>query len=161
MSFIFIKLIIISSFFLFGCATKNALLESSCQHDDDTFRCVKYIKNYDGDTIAFNIPNVHPLIGKNISIRLSGIDTPEIKSKNLCEKKMAKVAKKHVSEFMKKARSIELYKVKRGKYFRIVADVIVDGKSLKNELVNLKLAYPYRGDTKREINWCNVYTFSR
>jgi endonuclease YncB( thermonuclease family) len=43
-----------------------------------------YVRNYDGDTITFNLPNLHPIIGKNIRIRLNGIDTPEIKG--ICDK---------------------------------------------------------------------------
>ena len=43
-----------------------------------------YVRNYDGDTITFNLPNLHPIIGKKIRVRLNGIDTPEIKGK--CDK---------------------------------------------------------------------------
>ena len=43
-----------------------------------------YLRNYDGDTITFNLPSLHPIIGEKISIRVNGIDTPEIKGK--CEK---------------------------------------------------------------------------
>jgi len=43
-----------------------------------------YVRNYDGDTITFNLPGLHPIIGEKISIRVNGIDTPEIKGK--CEK---------------------------------------------------------------------------
>ena len=44
--------------------------DKKCDHDATTFRCVKYVKNYDADTITFNIPNVHPLIGKSIGVRV-------------------------------------------------------------------------------------------
>lgn len=44
----------------------------------------QYLGNYDGDTVSFNIPNVPDVFGKNISVRVYGIDTPEKKSKNLC-----------------------------------------------------------------------------
>ena len=43
-----------------------------------------YLRNYDGDTITFNLPGLHPIIGEKISIRVNGIDTPEIQGK--CEK---------------------------------------------------------------------------
>ena len=43
-----------------------------------------YVRNYDGDTITFNLPGLHPIISEKISIRVNGIDTPEIKGK--CEK---------------------------------------------------------------------------
>ena len=75
------KLLLIFMFFTpFGLQA-----EESCVHDDSSFRCVKYVKNYDADTITFNVPNVHPLIGKKINIRVLGVDTPEIRTKNKCE----------------------------------------------------------------------------
>ena len=43
-----------------------------------------YVRNYDGDTITFTLPNLHPIIGNKIAIRVSGIDTPEIRGK--CDK---------------------------------------------------------------------------
>ena len=38
-----------------------------------------YVRNYDGDTVTFNLPSLHPIIGEKISIRVNGIDTLEIK----------------------------------------------------------------------------------
>ena len=40
-----------------------------------------YVQNYDGDTVTFNLPGLHPIIGEKISIRVNGIDTPEIRGK--------------------------------------------------------------------------------
>jgi endonuclease YncB( thermonuclease family) len=117
------------------------------------FKNVKYISNYDGDTIRVNIPYVHPLLGNNISIRVNGIDTPEIKGKCLKEKTLAKEAKNVVRDKLVTADSINLVHTKRGKYFRIVADVIVDGCSLSEMLINKGLAVPYDGGTKTH-NWC-------
>jgi len=125
-----------------------------CKHDDTTFRCVKYIKNYDGDTITFQIPNVHPLLGKKISIRVNGVDTPEIRTKNQCEKKWGYIARDKVTAIIESAKRIDLINIKRGKYFRIVADVIIDGKNLKDYLLKNQLAYEYNGGTKSKVNWC-------
>ncbi|MCI5143846.1 MAG: hypothetical protein D3909_19415 [Candidatus Electrothrix sp. ATG1] len=65
----------------------------------------------------------HPLFGDDISVRIAGIDTPEIKGKCSQEKKLAQEAKVVVEKILKKARKIKLKNVRRGKYFRIVADV--------------------------------------
>ncbi len=78
---------ILLTLFLISCSYHSLGLES-CKHDEANFRCVKYIKNYDADTVTFNIPNIHPLIGKKINIRVSGVDTPEIRTKNKCEKEI-------------------------------------------------------------------------
>ena len=136
--------------------TQNLLAKPtwSCRHSNTIFRCVEYISNYDGDTITFNISNIHSLFGKNIRVRVQGIDTPELKGKTSCEKAKARKTQKFVQNALKKAKNIELHNVKRGKYFRIVADVIVDGKSIARELLEQKLAIAYGGEKKRKVNWC-------
>ena len=118
------------------------------------FSNVKYIRNHDGDTITVNINNVHPIIGKEISVRVYGIDTPEIRTKNMCEKKKAVEAKLLVKELLVNADNIEIRDIKRDKYFRIVGKVYADGVSVGEMLLKKKLAYPYYGKTKSNIDWC-------
>jgi micrococcal nuclease len=127
---------------------------TTCLHTKTNLNCVKYLRNYDGDTISFNISNVHPLIGENISVRVRGIDTPEIKTKNSCEKEMGRNAKKLAENLLKNAQRIDLVNVDRDKYFRILADVNIDGKDLKSVLIKNQLAYEYDGGTKKKLNWC-------
>ncbi|WP_415062120.1 thermonuclease family protein [Bdellovibrio sp.] len=127
-----------------------------CHHDDTTFRCVKVLKNYDGDTLTVNIPDVPALIGKNISVRVLGIDTPEIKTKDRCEKEAGRIARNLVASTLKNAQSVELHNIQRDKYFRILADVMVDGRSLKEILLKNNLAYSYDGGTKKHPDWCKV-----
>lgn len=129
---------------------------NSCEHSDTKFNCVKYLKNYDADTITFSIPGVHPLIGQKISVRVHGIDTPEKKGKGACEKEVARIAQALVESLMKNAKVISLSNVGRDKYFRILADVEFDGKNLKEILLKNNLAYPYFGATKEKRNWCSV-----
>lgn len=127
---------------------------TECVHDDENFRCVQFIRNYDGDTISINIPSIHPLLGKNISVRVKGIDTPEMKTKNRCEKEKGQQAKELVSNLLKQAKKIDLIGISREKYFRILADVQYDGVSLAKTLLAAGLAYPYFGQTKPSTNWC-------
>lgn len=129
---------------------------ASCIHDETTFRCVKILKNYDGDTLTVDIPGLHPLLGKNISVRVAGIDTPEVRTKDSCEKQAGRAAKNLVASVLKNAKTIELQGVQRDKYFRILADVMVDGKSLKEVLLKNNLAYSYDGGTKAKVDWCKV-----
>lgn len=126
----------------------------TCTHDERSFRCVTYVRNYDADTITVVVPGAHPLFGQNIPVRVLGIDTPEIKTKDSCEKQKAKEAKELVASMLKKAKRIDLEKIQRDKYFRILADVRVDRVSLGETLLSKGLAYPYDGGTKRSINWC-------
>jgi endonuclease YncB( thermonuclease family) len=127
----------------------------ACDHTSTQFSCVKYLKNYDGDTITFKIPNVHPLIGEDISVRVKGIDTPEIKTKDTCEKEKGRIAKNLSENLMKNAKRIDLKNVERDKYFRILADIEYDGKDLKTILLKNNVAYEYGGGTKLKINWCD------
>jgi len=126
----------------------------SCQHTPQKFSCVKYISNHDGDTITFNIPGVHPIIGKKVSIRVNGVDTPEINSKDACEKSTGRIARRLVASLMKNAKRIDLENISRGKYFRIVADVIVDGRNLTEILLSQRLGYAYFGGKKTKTDWC-------
>tara|TARA_Y100000296_G_scaffold72121_1_gene88250 strand:+ start:448 stop:972 length:525 start_codon:yes stop_codon:yes gene_type:complete len=125
-----------------------------CEHSESSFQCVKYIRNYDADTLTVNVPGLHPLLGEKISIRVNGIDTPELRTKNKCEKEKAKIAKLWVERTLKKAKRIDLKNIQRGKYFRIVADVIVDGRNLTDILLEKGMGYPYDGGTKKKVNWC-------
>lgn len=126
----------------------------TCEHRVDELSCVHYLKNYDGDTITFNIPDLHPIMGEQISVRVYGIDAPEIRTKNDCEKALAVEAKLEVEKIMIKAERIDLLKAQRGKYFRILAEVYVNGRSLSDHLIEEGLAVPYEGGTRPEVDWC-------
>ena len=107
----------------------------------------------DGDTIRVNIANVHNLLGSNISIRIADIDTPEMKSDNLCERKLAIAARNFTEVNLSTAKRIDLTNCKRGKYFRLVCNVIYDGHNLATKLLDKRLAVKYNGKTK--TIWCN------
>lgn len=127
----------------------------TCHHDAETFRCVKYLKNYDGDTVTFEIPDVHPLLGRGISVRVLGVDTPEKNGKKPCERQRARDAQRIVAKLLKNASSIELRRVERDKYFRILAEVWADGRSIGDVLLKNGLAYRYDGGTKPPAySWC-------
>ena len=49
----------------------TASTASNCNHDDHILRCVEFVRNYDGDTFTVNIPESHPLLGDEITVRVS------------------------------------------------------------------------------------------
>ncbi len=108
---------------------------------------------YDGDTFRANIQEYPEIMGYRIGIRVNGIDTPEMRGKCQKEKTLAKKAKQFSVEKLRGAKTIELRNMKRGKYFRIVADVYVDGKSLGGMLIDQELAVVYDGGHKAK-DWC-------
>jgi micrococcal nuclease len=94
---------------------------------------------YDGDTCTFTLPDLHPIIGDKIKVRIAGIDTTEIKGNCELEKKRAKIAKLKQDNILMVAKEIELRIIGRGKYFRIVADIWADGQNVDEILVRDKL----------------------
>lgn len=113
----------------------------------------KVISVYDGDTFRVNIDSLPPIIGQNIAIRVNDIDTPEIRGKCQKEKELAINARDFVRSLLSKAKVIKLTNIARGKYFRIVANVLIDGDSLEKQILDKKLAYSYDGGKK--LGWCD------
>jgi len=112
----------------------------------------KVINVYDGDTFRVDINSLPPIVGKNIPIRVNGVDTPEIRGKCQYERNLALEARDFVRARLSNAKEIKLTNLQRGKYFRVVANVLVDGVSLEQELLDNKLAYRYGGGKK--LSWC-------
>jgi len=110
----------------------------------------KVLRVYDGDTFYCDVNTVHPLLGKDIGIRINGIDTPEMKGSSPEVKALAIKARDLVANKLQNARVIELRNIKRGKYFRIVADVYADGVNIADLLIQAGLAKPYDGGTKED-----------
>ena len=174
------------------CCTKNIDLQqdnNSQSSDDDKEISIKYtwndtkpfippitqgyvIKVYDGDTItiATKLPyDESPLY--RFSVRLNGIDCPEIKGKNALEKQVAHYAKMYVSDKVLH-KTIYLDNVKTEKYGRVLADVYINpilqaagqgqeqrqNESLSQMLLRNGLAVEYDGGTKNvPDNWMNHY----
>ncbi|WP_243757295.1 thermonuclease family protein [Shewanella algae] len=108
---------------------------------------------YDGDTFNANVAEWPPIVGLNIPVRIRGIDTPELRGKCQKEKELARAAKQFTVSQLRAAKQIELKDISRGKYFRLIASVYVDGKNLGDILLQQKLAVPYSGAKKP--NWCD------
>jgi endonuclease YncB( thermonuclease family) len=88
---------------------------------------------------------MHPLFGKEIAIRLFGVDTPEMKGTSDEIKALAREAQKLTQKALKGASKIELRNPQRGKYFRIISEVWIDGESLADMLKAKELAKDYDG----------------
>lgn len=129
-------------------------MDEACSHSVTSFRCVKVVEVYDGDTIFIDLPDQHPLFGKRMGVRILGIDTPEIRTKNSCEKQKAQKAKKILQDVIAKATRVDIVDVKKDKFFRILGTVLVDGKPVTDVLIKSNLAFPYHGERKPKRNWC-------
>lgn len=103
---------------------------------------------YDGDTITCTIKGWPSVIGERIPVRVYGIDTPEMDDKRPDIKAIARRAKQFAVTRIRSAKVIELRNIQRDKYFRILADVYLDGASLGDMLLSAGLAKRYGGGTK-------------
>lgn len=121
------------------------------------FKNVKFIRNHDGDTIKVDIPSEGTFFGKEMPVRLYGIDTPEMASQNPCEKEKAILARDELNRILTKAAQINLNDVQKDKYFRLLAKVEADGIDLSYYLLSHGLAVRYFGDKKQQYDWCGSY----
>ena len=109
----------------------------------------RVIKVYDGDTItiAAKLPfDNSPLY--RLSVRLNGIDTPEIKGKTEDEKTAAKQVKDALSVLILNKR-VSLKNIQTEKYGRILADVYIGELHINQWLITEKYAVKYDGGTKK------------
>jgi endonuclease YncB( thermonuclease family) len=109
----------------------------------------RVIKVYDGDTItiASKLPfNDSPLY--RLSVRLNGIDTPEIKGKNEDEKLAAKQTRDALAALILN-KYVTLKNIQTEKYGRILADVYFGDLHLNEWLIKEKYAVKYDGGTKK------------
>lgn len=116
------------------------------------------IKVYDGDTItiAARLPyDASPVY--RLSVRLNGIDTPEIKSRNAEEKQVAKQARDYL-EALILYQIVSLRNVQTEKYGRILADVYLGELCLNERMVEQRFAVRYDGGTKQKpASWAEYY----
>jgi micrococcal nuclease len=111
----------------------------------------KCVHVYDGDTIhaVFKLPNsaeCHKWV-----IRLMGIDTPEMKSKNAVEKAKATETRDYLKKMILD-KIIVLDCLEFDKYGRLLANIYLEGtpgeKSINQTLINNGYAKAYDGGTK-------------
>jgi micrococcal nuclease len=112
----------------------------------------KVIKVYDGDTItiASKLPyDTSPMY--RLSVRLNGIDTPEIKGKGISEeeKEAAKHARDYVSNLILN-KFVKLENIESEKYGRILADVYMGDIHVNDLLIKERYAIKYDGGTKKK-----------
>jgi endonuclease YncB( thermonuclease family) len=96
---------------------------------------------HDGDTCTITIPSLPDLFGDRLSIRIVGIDTPEMKGKCDHERILALQAKAFLVRHLEQAQNIEIELIARDKYFRVLGLIVADGLDLADEMVKAGLAY--------------------
>lgn len=114
----------------------------------------KVIKVYDGDTItvAAYLPESNKRVYK-FSVRLRGIDSPELRGSSAAEKKHAIVARDALSERILD-KYVNIKNVSTEKYGRLLADVYFEETNMNDWMVSNNYAVEYDGGTKhRAKSW--------
>jgi len=114
-----------------------------------------YVKNvvsiYDGDTFTVNLSEKefqHKVFYHRIGVRIRGIDCPEMTDKRTEILEKARLAKQFTVNKLRNSKNIVLRNPSRDKYFRILADVEIDGQNLSDMLIKEGLAKKYDGGKK-------------
>lgn len=117
---------------------------------------IKLNKVIDGDTIIADIDLGFDVWLKDQYIRLNGLDTPEIKSKDKLHRAAGLLAKTKLTEILSSAKGLLLksdkFEAEDDKYGRVMGTIWIDqGTNVNAYLLNNKLAVPYSGQNKAEI----------
>lgn len=115
-------------------------------------KCYNYqvdvISVYDGDTLTVNVDLGFSMTLNKLKIRLTGVDTAEMKSTDEALKKKATAARDFIREqVLNKRVLLECYG--QDKYGRWLGKIFApDGTCLNEELIKRGFAYAYDGGTK-------------
>jgi micrococcal nuclease len=115
-------------------------------------KCYNYqvdvLSVYDGDTLTVNVDLGFSMTLNKLKIRLTGVDTAEMKSTDEALKKKAVAARDFIREqVLNKRVLLECYG--QDKYGRWLGKIFApDGTCLNDELIKRGFAYAYDGGTK-------------
>ena len=113
------------------------------------------VRVIDGDTYIIAAPWLPPELGRTMSLRVYGIDTPEKAGKAKCQReadlgaKATAVARAYIATAKETTVNLRKWDKYGG---RVVGSVIIDGQSIADLLIGTGLARPYNGGAKR--SWC-------
>ncbi|MBR9900394.1 MAG: thermonuclease family protein [Rhodospirillales bacterium] len=106
---------------------------------------------YDGDTFAVTVPGLPDELAR-VSVRVRGVDTPEIRGDCEAEKEAAIRARDYAKEWLSSGYNI--CSPEWGKYGgRVVADVVQEPRNLAQDLIVRGLGREYNGGARK--GWCD------
>ena len=107
----------------------------------------------DGDTIDVVLDLGFDIFYKS-RVRLYGIDTPESRTRDLDEKARGKMASAFLKEAIEGGNKIVIQtklKDSRGKFGRVLGNVVVDEENINQSMIDANLAVAYYGQSKNEV----------
>ena len=110
------------------------------------------IKVIDGDSFIADIDLGFDIVLKSQSVRLDGIDTPELHSSDPVEQKQALLSKQALIDLISSSNLIlQVSKNDRDKYGRILAIMISNGVNVNEHLSLHNYAVKYEGENKSKV----------
>ena len=109
----------------------------------------------DGDTVAFQAPFLPPPLKQELSIRVFGVDTPEKGHRAKCpsEAQRGEMATAFTKQQIAQSQRRQIVLMDWDKYGgRVLGDVVLDGRSLRQMLIQNGFAREYYGEAK--TSWC-------
>jgi endonuclease YncB( thermonuclease family) len=144
------KTILITLLLLPALALAQKMPKNSATYD------AQIIRVSDGDTIVISAPFLPAPLKPELAVRVFGVDTPEKGHRAKCESeaKRGAAASEFTKAFVASAKKTQIALIDWDKFGgRVLGDVIVDGRSLRAELIKNGFAREYYGEAKQ--SWCN------
>jgi len=88
----------------------------------------------DGDTVVVDIPEYPDVVGKDIRVRLAGVDAPELRDPDPGLRQAAWAAREAMAALLPPGSVVTLSNIRRDKYFRLDADITFDGRDVAASL---------------------------
>ena len=113
----------------------------------------KVTRVVDGDTVDIIIDCGFSILHK-CRVRLYGIDTPESRTRDKDEKVRGKLAAKFLKDAIDNGKKVILrtkLKDSKGKYGRVLGEIIVDDININVSMIENYLAVAYFGQSKDDI----------
>ena len=113
------------------------------------------IRVSDGDTIVISAPYLPAPLKPQLAVRIFGVDTPEKGHRAQCESERAQGEKASAwtKDLVKSGKKFQVVLYGWDKFGgRVLGDILVDGKSVRQGLIAAGLAREYYGDKKK--SWC-------
>jgi len=140
--------------------TLASLVIASSSYAQKTPKGVTYEANIirvtDGDTVVIAAPYLPAPLKPEIAVRIFGVDTPEKGFRGQCdsEKQRGEAASVFTKNAINSTQKHQVVLYGWDKFGgRILGDVLLNGVSLRAELIKNGFAREYYGDAKQ--SWCN------
>ena len=113
------------------------------------------IRVTDGDTIVISAPFMPAPLKPELAVRVFGVDTPEKGHRAQCpsEAQRGEAASAFTKNAVKSTKKHQVILYSWDKFGgRVLGDIVLDGVSLRTELIRNGFAREYYGDAKQ--SWC-------